>query len=1581
MNIIHCWGLKMEENSQGEAHCYKNVDYNIDPDTDLSYIDEKIQNVLGHHLKDFEGGVSVENLGAKFGGYGSFLPTYERLCPKSPQRDSTATKSLNKLSTEGPSQNLKPTLNAPPSVRLGTTTSCSDHPLQNSGVSSGVVSASHDLHASSAEVAMKFIMKDKSLNKMGHPADQRTLRLRIKMSSDKVAQKNAAIYSGLGLDNSPSSSRESAEESRLIKPLSQGSADESPTSILQAMTSFPVPGDVLISPLHDSLFCLMRKERLSRSCELVSSLKGRQEHPAMLAEESVASMGNGKLLKEKKAELVEKSDRLVELKHGGDMKFESGTTFLVKKTIENETSGGKKIYSNDLRCAPLPNSLCTFDSVKGTGRASEVSREADKNWNRDDLVSSNLPTEELLESMSGKENGKSQKGNGKSNLMEKVQEQKWINPQNDVLKLKASVPLKSHSDGSKCKEDVVARSEQKVGKKSSIHVEDETNKCNGRTKLSSKGKKSKGNQTKGKVVAVSIKESLMDGTDLVPKGTMSSASRDASTCKSKMLKLKSQKDVNEARDFHRESLDSKLEQKNDSLERPSSDKTKFSSLHNFGVKLKQNALLDKSKEKFGGKKVDDRAIPETSIKDVPRLGPCTMDGGHAFEMVPAATGPQDNWVCCDSCQTWRLLPFGMTDDDLPDSWSCSMQNWLPGLNQCGISEEETTKAIHALCKLPAPEGQNNVQYYANGTASAITPTHRLHLDQNHQSLNFPAVSIGGKEKHSLKEKPKSGGNGGLIQTSKSTLTYLHDSMKSRSSNDMNQPPTGSNLVKKSNSFYINEPCNLDMEKHITIQKEKHMNGGDANKLKMKNKRHADQHGYGTSKKAKIEDVDVADKHRISDVELGRMGLKPSAGLQTKASGKNLLKYELSYSEDMKCDTKDRILLRIKESGDQPQVSSDRGSLDMRVQDKRDTSAKKRKWQDNQNGHDCKEYAKEESSESGFRRVNKFRIKKTDGKDSSANKGADSKFNKNGRVAPVLSGCKVHPIDVIRDVRSVDKDLQLQKFRKKVVSQRTSDGVDSMRRDFGCGEVSVAATSSSSKVSGSCKNGANFKEVKGSPVDSVSSSPFRSFYTDKLTSGADNIRKNDGGTDFLPVNGNPKKCWDGEGNGDKMKVSDGSSENGDLYLKKSMKYESEVDFDHHALCSEIMSEKNSPDRAKSKCYQDDKHLISKGDFGGRLLNDCRTEKQFIPEEHDDSFVKLCGRTTRKVASQQKLIQDFEGVIKANQLQIESVSHCVIEDGQKTQHELSVPGSKQGNVFDVLPIDDSCKSDDVLKASRYPGNVGNKNGSCHSLGRRTFDLHEVKDLNASSPRSMKSFSHNATNALKEAQKLRDYADRLKNSGFDFESKEAYFQAALKFLHGASLLETCSGEGGRHGEMTPIQVYCTTAKLFEFCAHEYERRQEMAAAALAYKCMEVAYMRVVYCKHSSASRDRNELQATLNMAPLGESPSSSASDVDNLNNQATDKATLSKATVSHVTGNHVIVARNRPQFVQLFEFTQDVNFAMEASRKSQDAFASANVTMGEAQNRECITTIKRVIDFSFQDVEALLRLVRLAVEAINR
>lgn len=64
-----------------------------------------------------------------------------------------------------------------------------------------------------------------------------------------------------------------------------------------------------------------------------------------------------------------------------------------------------------------------------------------------------------------------------------------------------------------------------------------------------------------------------------------------------------------------------------------------------------------------------------------------------------------------------------------------------------------------------------------------------------------------------------------------------------------------------------------------------------------------------------------------------------------------------------------------------------------------------------------------------------------------------------------------------------------------------------------------------------------------------------------------------------------------------------------------------------------------------------------------------------------------------------------------------------------------------------------------------------------------------------------------------------------------------------------------------------------------------------------------------------------------------------------------------------------------------TQDVNYAMEASRKSRLAFAAANVRKEEAQYREGISSVKTALDFSFQDVEGLLHLVRVAMEAIGR
>lgn len=64
-----------------------------------------------------------------------------------------------------------------------------------------------------------------------------------------------------------------------------------------------------------------------------------------------------------------------------------------------------------------------------------------------------------------------------------------------------------------------------------------------------------------------------------------------------------------------------------------------------------------------------------------------------------------------------------------------------------------------------------------------------------------------------------------------------------------------------------------------------------------------------------------------------------------------------------------------------------------------------------------------------------------------------------------------------------------------------------------------------------------------------------------------------------------------------------------------------------------------------------------------------------------------------------------------------------------------------------------------------------------------------------------------------------------------------------------------------------------------------------------------------------------------------------------------------------------------------TQDAEAAMEAFRKSHNAISATNVNMEEEQLRDCVSSVKRVLDFSFQDVEELVRLVRISMEAISR
>lgn len=82
-----------------------------------------------------------------------------------------------------------------------------------------------------------FLVKEEPvLSKHANSYEQRTLKVQIKINSDKIANNKAAIYSGLGLNTTPSSSTgNSCQDNSGVPPQCAG-AQESPRNILQVIT-------------------------------------------------------------------------------------------------------------------------------------------------------------------------------------------------------------------------------------------------------------------------------------------------------------------------------------------------------------------------------------------------------------------------------------------------------------------------------------------------------------------------------------------------------------------------------------------------------------------------------------------------------------------------------------------------------------------------------------------------------------------------------------------------------------------------------------------------------------------------------------------------------------------------------------------------------------------------------------------------------------------------------------------------------------------------------------------------------------------------------------------------------------------------------------------------------------------------------------------------------------------------------------------------------------------------------------------------------------------------------------------------
>ncbi|CAL0325813.1 unnamed protein product [Lupinus luteus] len=1428
------------EVEEGEA-CFFKHDENdyIDLDS-LSYIDERIEHVLGHFQKDFEGGVSAEHLGAKFGGYGSFLPTYERSPsfrshPKTPQKHYCSQKSTN-LHTEVALHNSKAPSNVPPSRRLETDSrstrafhikalSIDDSVKKDTGISSG-------------GLMEKCTLKDDCANKSVNSTYQRTLKLRLKVKSDFLAKKKAAIYSGLGLDISPSSSLEnSPEQSEGMLPVSQEIPEESPNDIFKVMTSFAIPGGVLISPLPDSLLHLIGKKVVGGNRPM-SSCIGHQEHCSMATDESDSFVGDGHFLKKRKVRMAGQSEEQLELKRMSGNHSESDITLLMKKGLRNRTPDHMDFFPSDMKHTPLSSSFRdTGETAEVTGKTFELSKEVNKARVKYKTVSIKAVKGDSLESISGQDFDKIEKQNTGTTFMQKVLEHKLEISHNDN-----STDLKNNN-----KYNAFMISEKAEHNAVKFEVDQHTLKretdLKGKSKTDGKNK-SKDDQSPVKCLSVAKKDIVVASNNAMVTDTKSPGF--AITGKSNMHKTKSLKG-NKVRDFDRDLLKGKKpEGKVNGIDLddspPGYKAVESSNLDNIEV---QSVNAFKIKDKKFGNKIINQLIAGSCVKDASGTFPMT-ENEPAPEMVPAAAPEpefiEEHWVGCDSCEKWRLIPMGLKPEHLPEKWSCSMLDWLPGMNRCNVSQDETTKAVHALYPMPMYEGQNKMQGHTTIPATGVSYD-ALQVGLNHKKSSSGVMPDQGKKKHGIKENAiKNDDMRQLLNTAKNNA---QESGKNRNLTASYQQHADSNPMKKSSSKHLNR-LNRDQ-----------MTGGDRDHIKLKGKVEATQYRSRIPKKSKAEDVCYADKEMNPGVDFKKVSLNSGNDLLMKSS-RNYNEYYLSE------DVQDKLVVPVKK-GDQSQFSPNDVSFNVSNNSKKDGSIKKRNLKDwleceKHNHTSSMQYDMQRGQEglaSGYRKEKKHSLLNTEAK--SVPEG-DDKLNIEGGVKHVFLSDSRDQMAVGTEWKSIDTAHQPRKKRKNVAPHQGLDCFDPLGKDLSTGQHSLAATSSSSNI----------------------------------------------------------------------------SENG--FSKNSVR--------HFSSQTGKQTEPNQ------------------NNFASLVLN--------LNASHDTNMNSL---------SQKKQVQDLEEEKKANPVHSGSrdvKSKVPSSSESETRRATSVAsrtatGSQKGDMPNRHPVPASGLAY-VTKLVRTSADVSCKVGVNHSSGNFASD----RQVTESSPITTNS-SQTAFSILEEARKLKDTADQYKNSGFEFESNETYLKAALKFLHGASIVETCHSESNKHGEMSQMQIYATTAKLFESCANEYKKQQELAAAAVAYKCMEVVYMRMVYCKHSIVNRDLHELRSVLQVVSQGESPSSSVSDIDNLNNLVdVEKATL--CTTTHIANNQVISAQSLPNIVRLLDFTKDINFAMEASRKCQSAFMAANVTMEETQNRDCIHIIRKVVDFSFQDVEELVNLVSNATKSLS-
>lgn len=424
------------------------------------------------------------------------------------------------------------------------------------------------------------------------------------------------------------------------------------------MTSFPVAGGLLLSPLHEKLLTLSRNDKLFTGNEPVAAAKDTKPQSVMSGNSSTSRIEDGDVLIGKKTKLVGKSEYAEEQNSG----VRNDTISFFEKNLGIESLENTHCLSNDLNQGVVPD---THESVKGAGRAPGAIHDSVKeirmkkreiNRLKDQLFGSDLDKDDSFESSSDVVGDKYDHQEVRSNPVELQLKSFQKNASFDSKeggrsKCGRSVPsFRADSDISESERDSSAAVSlrKKAVMKAASHKPDQPRMPHAE-KQSSEGKKKLTERQLGLKSAADVAE--VRGVSATLKN-----------------KKSSKKDVRMAHLF-----DAQLEKTTnqlDSLERPPGDKLKKSKLE---ARIKQHSSSAKSRH-VPSKKVDSHVASATPMKDNSAMGAKELTSGTEPPVAPVVI--EEDWVACDKCQKWRLLPYGTKPEHLPDRWMCSMLNWL-----------------------------------------------------------------------------------------------------------------------------------------------------------------------------------------------------------------------------------------------------------------------------------------------------------------------------------------------------------------------------------------------------------------------------------------------------------------------------------------------------------------------------------------------------------------------------------------------------------------------------------------------------------------------------------------------------------------------------------------------------------------------------------------------------------------------------------------------------------------------------------------------------------------------------------------